>query len=415
MVSGASAPPWAKLLLPIAGTALLAFVGWRSTSIGMADWWARQNPEAALEWRPDHAEAALQAAEVAVYSDAASPVVAESSRSSIAAYPLDGRAYRLLADAPGTPPNLARALHEIAAERSPRDYLSQAWAINDALQADDYARALARLDNMMRARPEIAHHLTPVLAGIASTPEAQAALAAVLSQNPPWRDTVFPRLIDAASSGQVLGALMEDLRARPGGVTAVEQATWLNRLVRDKQYGIAYLAWIASLSSAQQQSIGNVYDGGFEFEPSGAPFDWNFQQVAGAQIEIAAVEGGSGRTSLRIAFDERATQFSHVSQTLLLAPGRYRFSGRERMADMGESRGLMWAVTCVEDGKPLLETARMSGDHDWQAFGADFDVPVLGCTAQQLALRMPPGSESSLAGAAAFDDLAIETRYGEFP
>jgi len=390
---------------------LLVLCAWRALGIGMADWWARQNPEAALQWRPDHAEAALQAAEVAVYSDARSEAVARWSRQAISSYPLDGRPYRLLADTAGMPVNLGKALHEIAAERSPRDYLSQAWVINEALRSGDFQRAVSMLDRMLRARPEIAHHLTPVLAGIASTPAAQPALAEALARNPPWREPRFGSIVEAASSGQALAPLMRELRARTGGVTPQEQAAWINRLLRDGQYGFAYLAWIESLSPEQQQRIGNVYDGGFELAPSGAAFEWHLQDVAGAQVERAWVEGGSGAASLRIVFDERSREFSHVGQMLLLAPGSYRFGGRNRMLGIDEGAGLVWRISCADTGKSIAQSPSLSGSHDWQGFGVDFVVPAQACEAQRLSLARPVVATSSVSGVAAFDDLAIEKSY----
>lgn len=401
------------LWLPIGASLLLAFIGWRAVGIGMADWWSRQNPEAAMQWRADHAEAALQAAEVAVYSDPQSDSVARWARAAIAAYPLDGRPYRLLADAAGTPANLGKGLHEIAAERSPRDYLSQAWVINAALQAGDFPRAVNMLDRMMRARPEIAHHLTSVLAGIATTPQAQPALADVLARNPPWREPRFGSIVEASSSGMALSGLMREMRARPGGVSAKEQAAWINRMIRDRQYGVAYLAWIESLAPDQQQRIGNVYDGGFELAPTGAAFDWQLGNVTGAQVDRVHVDGASGGASLRIVFDERSREFGHVAQTLLLAPGNYRLGGRERMMGIDEAAALTWALACAESGTSIGQSPNLSGTHDWRDFRSDFVVPASGCEAQRLVLRRPAIASSNVSGVAVFDDLVIERRYGQ--
>ncbi|MFT3807401.1 hypothetical protein [Arenimonas sp.] len=396
--------------LPAAICLVLVFAGWRAFGIGMADWWSRQNPEAAMQWRPDHAEAALKAAEVAVYADPKSEAVARWSRAAISAYPLDGRGYRVLADAAGTAPNLGKVLHEIAAERSPRDYMSQAWVINEALRTSDYSRAMAMLDRLLRTRPEIAHHLNPTLVSLASTPEAQPALAATLARDPPWREARFATIIGAASSGLALSPLMSALRSTPRGVSAGEQAAWINRLVADRQYGVAYLAWIESLSPEQQQYVGNIHDGGFEQVPSGSPFEWQLQDVAGAQIARARVEGGSGAESLRIVFDERSREFAHVTQVLLLAPGSYRLSGRERMLGIDERAGMNWAISCAENGQPLAQSTGFSGNHDWQAFSADFEVPAPGCEAQRIVLRRTAADPSAVSGAAMFDDLSIERR-----
>lgn len=411
MVRSSSRSGLAGVWWPAAISLLLVFAGWRAFGIGMADWWARQNPEAAMQWRSDHAEAALKAAEVANYADPKSEAVARWSRAAISAYPLDGRGYRLLAEAAGTSPSLGKALHEIAAERSPRDYLSQAWVINEALRTGDYPRAVTMLDRMMRVRPEIAHHLNPTLAGLAGTPEAQPALAEALSRDPLWREMRFTSMIGAASSGLALGPLMQELRSKPGGVHANEQAAWINRLIADRQYGVAYLAWIESLSPAQQQRIGNIYDGSFELAPSGAAFEWQFHNVTGAQVERTKIEGGDGEASLRIVFDERSREFAHVAQALLLAPGRYHVSGRDRMMGIDEGAALAWTIACAENGKPLGQSPGLSGSHEWQAFGFDFEVPAQGCEAQRIALRRPASASASVSGVAMFDDLAVERRY----
>lgn len=364
-----------------------------------------------MQWRADHADAALRAAEVAAYSEPGSGAAAAWSRAAIFAYPLDGRGYRVLADAAGTRAELGRALHEVAAQRSPRDYLSQAWVINDALRTADFARAVAMLDRMLRVRPEIAHHLTPVLAGIAGEPRAQPALADVLARNPPWRETRFGSIVGAASSGIALSGLMEELKARPGGVRAAEQAAWINRLVADRQYAVAYLAWIESLSADQQQRVDNVFDGGFEQAPTGAAFEWQLRSVPGMKVERVGLEGGSGAVSLRVVFDERSRKFSHVAQVLFLSPGAYRLSGRERMMGVDEGASLSWTIVCAATGKLIGQSPSFSGSHVWQDFVASFVVPEQGCEGQRLALQRREIVSSYVAGVAAFDDLAIERRY----
>jgi len=50
-----------KILLALV-LAVLALLAWRALSLGMADHYARSDPERALSWRSDHPEARLHPA-----------------------------------------------------------------------------------------------------------------------------------------------------------------------------------------------------------------------------------------------------------------------------------------------------------------------------------------------------------------
>src|SRR6478735_3998604 len=105
--------PWLLALLAIA----LLLVAWRVFTLGLANSFAKSNrPAAALAWRPEHAEALLKRAESRQRGGQGQQAQA-LAHAAIAAAPLDGRGYRVLAleaDKTGDQAQ-AKALHVIAA------------------------------------------------------------------------------------------------------------------------------------------------------------------------------------------------------------------------------------------------------------------------------------------------------------
>jgi hypothetical protein len=154
--------------------------------------------------------------------------------------------------------------------------------------------------------------------------------------------------------------------------------------------------------------LGNVHNGGFGFLPSGLPFDWTFEDVAGAKVSVIGRPDDNANLALRVEFNGNRVPFRHVSQMLLLRPGRYELKALGRADALENERGLWWTISCAE-GKPLRETNRISGTSGWQELKMDFVVPDEMCVAQRLELalaaRIP--IESQVSGEAWFDDIVV--------
>ena len=150
-------------------------------------------------------------------------------------------------------------------------------------------------------------------------------------------------------------------------------------------------------------------NGDFEFPISGLPFDWVFENVRGAQSDIAPA--GAGGNALRVQFHNTRVPFRHVSQLLLLPPGGYRFSGAVQSVDLRNERGVHWTLSCAGGkGELLGETERVAGTRRWTDFELEFNVPSgPDCQAQVLRLvlaaRIP--SEQKAAGQIWYDNLKI--------
>ena len=388
----------------------LAWLGWRVLSLGLADHYAQSQPERALFWRDDHPAALLRAAELAAQDPAKADVATDYAKRALRSDPLDGRPYRVLARLADARGDKARALElfQVAGRRAPRDPVAHLWLLDHHLRADNPAQALAHLDVLLRTQPELIARFEPLLVALAGAPPAHEALARVLAEAPPWRARFLATAARKAQDTDAVAPLFDAIRLQPDGLQPAELSPWLDRLVREGRVGQAYLLWASNLPPDRQQSLGNVFNGGFEHAPDPVGFDWRFGRVPGARIERLGGAGVTGKAALHLAFGHRRVPFAHVRQMLALAPGRYQLELRARADALRSERGLVWQVSCVAGGPPLGQTEPLRGQAPWHSLQMDFEVPQ-DCPGQWLVLRVPARieAEQQIGGQAWFDDLKI--------
>lgn len=403
---------WLRVGLAALAAGLL-FAGWRVLTLGMADHFAVSDPARALGWRADHPEALVREAER--LAKAAGPGSPPSKAAeamawrAVRANPLDGRGYRVLGSLAADPAR-ALELHVIAAARSPRDVPSHAWLIDHYLKAGDLPAVVAQADTLLRVEPEVTPTLLPLMVALASSPEAQPALAERLAASPPWGPGLLLHLVATVPDVNAFGPLMERLRKTPGGLRPDVLSAWVDRLTREGRWGQAYLTWVSQLPPERLQGLGNLYNGGFEWEPGQGGFDWRIGKVPGARIARMATGGMDGERALRVAFEDRRVPFAHVRQMLALPPGKYRLTARARPENLRTDRGLAWTLACATaDARPLGETQPLRGHGDWRDLSLDFEVPAQGCGGQwlTLSLRARIPAEQRVGGVAWFDNLRI--------
>jgi hypothetical protein len=307
-------------------------------------------------------------------------------------------------------PEEGAALLRIAAARSPRDVASHVLLIDHYLKRGDLPGAIGHMDTLLRVEPEVTPQLLPVMVALAGDPDGQPALAERLLASPPWGPGFLSHLIANAPDVNTFGPLMDRLRRTPGGLQSAVLAAWVDRLTREDRWGQAYLTWVSQLPPDRLQGLGNVFNGGFEWEPGQGGFDWRLGKVAGARITRTATGGMDGERALRVAFEDRRVPFAHVRQMLALPPGRYRLSGRARPENLRTDRGLAWTVLCANAAStPLGETEPLRGHGEWREFSMAFEVPAQGCGGQwlTLALRARIAPEQRVGGVAWYDSLRI--------
>ena len=398
-----------RVSLLLLALALLIAIGWRVLTLGLADHYARRDPERALALRPDHPLALVVRAEQ-LAAAGQWPAAARLARKSLLGNPLQGRAYRLLARAAQADGDStqAYALYRIAARRSPRDLPTRVWLFNHHLELGQAAAAMGDLDAILRARPQVIPVLSETIFGAATRPEMQPAFVAALKNLPPWRASVLSMVVRSAPDLDGVAGLMQRLRSGAERIDPVIAEEWIERLIRERRYQQAYVQWAATLVPQARAVIGNVFNGEFELPPSNRGFDWRIEAVAGARIDLLPAAGGKG-LSLRLAFDDQRVPFRHLSQLLLLPAARYRLDGLVRMEALRTERGLVWTLSCAEDGRVLASSEALRGTVSWQSFSLGFEIPQAACQGQWLRLQHSArvASEQRISGNIWFDALRV--------
>lgn len=309
----------------------------------------------------------------------------------------------------------ALALHREAAGRSRRAAASHAWLAAHLGAQGDVEGALGHVDVLLRGHLNLREALYPALTSLLESPRGIRALAARLADAPAWRPGVLSHLGREAATSESLVALYGALDRSASPPTTAERQPLLQRLVAEGRYRQAWLLFVGTLDAAGLAELGNLFNGGFELDSSGLPFDWQFGRVAGAVIDqVEAIDDDGERSRrLRIEFANRRVPFNHVSQLLVLDPGAYRLQGRVRLEALANDRGLQWVIHCAPaPHTELYRSERLNGTRAWGRFGDDFTVPAEGCQAQWLRLQIPAriDSERQVSGRAWFDAMSIQRR-----
>ena len=394
-------------LLAMALLALCAFAAQRIVKIAQADRWAREDPQRALRWLPDHPQALLALAHQQI-ADKKFSLAQSTARHLLAVAPLEGRAFRVLAEAAAAQGQQAEALalYRIAARRSPRDVRTRAWLIEHFLGTGDYPRALAQMDVMLRTTLHKSNIVLAAMALLAVDPAFAKQLARTLEQRPAWRQSLLSTLYNGKDS-RGANSVLSHLRAR-GGLSPTEFDEWIAWLMSNDRWGEAYSRW-ASGVARQGGSLQPIYNGGFEIPVTGRGFDWRITAIPGVSVEFEPDVGAVG-LSAHVAFRGRPVPQINLEQPLLLAPGAYRFSSRVRMDALRSDRGLEWVITCAGQTDPIANSARLEGTFAWRAIEMDVIVPPNDCQGQWLRLRnpAPSGSSQHVFGDVWLDDVKLK-------
>ena len=390
--------------------AVLAFLAWRVLGLGMADHFARSDPERALAWRSDHPEALLQSAlRHAAAKDW--PSAKAAAERALKARPIDGRPLRVLAQVAEQGGDKARALmlYRQAAKLAPRDLPTRAWLLQHALERRDAEEAATQLDALLRLQPELLQQLQPQANLLAVTPPARGALLNTLAAAPPWRAAFLAGLAKAAYPVDAIAPFFAALKHTPD-TPMTEIDPWIARLRNENRALQAYVTWVNRIPENQRQALGNVFDGGFEIAQEQQPgaFAWQTPTLAGATAYWSANRGTVGENSYVVEFEGRRTPFAHLSQTLVLPPGDWQLSWRAKGVRVDSPRGLVWQLQCDVTGAMLAESAPMMGHFEWREQTLAFSVPP-GCEGQQLVLRIPARipAETVINGTLWLDAVAI--------
>jgi hypothetical protein len=190
--------------------------------------------------------------------------------------------------------------------------------------------------------------------------------------------------------------------------TALEMKPYLDRLILMGRFEEAYQDWRA-MSLHGETPARYPYNGNFEAPLDGLPFNWVFDGVSGAEIQITAVPDRGSSYALRVEFSGARATLGNVGQLLMLAPGSYRLELAGKASDLRTERGLVWQISCAQSGTLLAETDPVRGMSPWTDLKVKFSVPSSDCRAQWLKLIIPArtASEAEIEGEAWFENFRV--------
>lgn len=376
-------------------------VAWALLGRGIALALAKTSPELALRFHAADPEALVRINE----AETDAVVKARRAREVLGLRPLDGRAYRQLAEIEQEAgrPDTAAALFRVALRYTPRDRLAQAWMADDALAREDTPEAMERLILLADMDATLWPGLFPYLRQLSLPERALSGLVVKLAADPPWRSQFLSAW--EQESPATFDAVMLALEGRNANLTAAERELWVRHLLQRQRWSAAYMAWTGGLDTDRRPSAPGVFNGGFEAAPAGY-FDWSLAPGGGNRKDLLATAGASGERALRVQFTGQPG--ASVEQILLLPPGAHAFQARTRLEGLRTEWGLVWSVRCMRDQTLLGAGPDMRDSRDWHSYGFRFDVP-LNCPTQRLTLELPGRTELErrIEGVAWFDDVAI--------
>lgn len=385
---------------------VVAWVSWMLLGRGIALALAKTSPELALRFHGSDPEALVRINE----SEADDVAKARRARLVLAQRPLDGRAYRQLAEiehAAGRT-ETAAALFLVALGNTPRDRLSQAWMADHAIARGQTMEAMERVILLMDMDATLWGGLFPYLRQLSLHEEAWSALIAKMAAEPPWRSQFLSAWEQDAPAG--FDAVMLGLEGTNASFTAAERELWVLHLVRRHRWTSAYLAWVDGLGADRRPVAPGVFNGSFEWAPAGH-FDWSLTPGGGNRKDVLATAGASGERALRVQFTGQPG--TSVEQILVLPPGAHAFQARTRLEALHSDQGLVWSVRCMNDQTLLGSGPAMRNSREWYSYGFRFEVPR-DCPAQRLSLE-PQGRsalERRIQGVAWFDEVSITAASG---
>jgi hypothetical protein len=426
-----------RFRLPILGV-LAVFLIWEVATRGLASYLAESNPGVSLRLRAGNSTAVLnlietkldeaqqQARKQSSQGDQPSSFYPHGLDATGAAQirmwaeevlrndPLNSEALRVLGQLSYgvTDKNQTRRLMQAAIRRSLRESIAVYYMMQDSYLRRDYEAALRYADVLLRTRPRVVDEVMPMLGEMAENREGSWKLKQLIATNPPWRGQFFASLpsvvTDARTPLDFLLSVKENGNDPP---SAGELRSYIDFLIKRGFYDLAYYTWLQFLPDEQLSQAGHLFNGSFEIEPSGAPFDWRFSQDTGATTKIASRPDDVAKHALFMQFGPGRADFHGVRQLLMLPPGSYMFEG-QYMLDLISPRGLQWRISCVQAREPLAESSLYNGRvPDWANFHVDFAVPSQNCPAQNLELvsAARSASEQFMTGTAWYDGLLISS------
>ena len=311
--------------------------------------------------------------------------------------PLQARGLRILAqlaDIANSEPEAWKYMHG-AVQLSLHDIVANYWLMQKSAEAKDYKSTIYYADILLRTEPRFITFVMPVISRITQEKQSIDLLKSQLINNPPWRRAFFDALPNYVTDARIPLDLLLALRKSAVPPSSSDIQPYLQFLIAHKFYDLAYYTWLQFLPPEQLRVAGLLFNGNFEFRPSGLPFDWVTSSGSGAAVEIVSTPDQTVGHALKVDFEYGRVDYHSVTELVMLAPGKYEFRAKYQGQLLGP-RGLKWRAVCADNATvPIGESTMMTGiASQWKDVDFTFSVPSTGCRAQYVRLDLDARSAS---------------------
>ena len=411
-IRGVEFPQATVSLARLVFVGLLLALGVSILRHSLGDLWSEADPALSIAIDPTQASARVAVSE-RLMADSKITDAIVGAREALRYNPLLPQALTLLARSSEQEGDIDRAaqLMSLAARVNLRDLRSQLWLLAQDLRAGRVNSALNRIDLLLRGQfPGAIEPIMPALAQILTHEPYRLGYVKLLRTNPRWREAWFVDLLRRSDDLSALTYLFAELQADEPGPTERELQVLLARLIDAGMFDEAHDIWVRSLPPDRREEADLLYNKEFRYPLTNLPFDWVIPPVSNAMVRLETQKDAS---TISVDFFGGRVKFEHLSHLLNLAPGPYRFQGRERSQNLQNERGLRWRIACVGgDAETLGTTELVSGDTPWRTFAFDFTVSAGKCAYQTLVLELPARTalETEVVGQVSYADLDLRPK-----
>jgi hypothetical protein len=405
-------PASVKRLLLIAPFVLVA--AWLSIAVSGASIMRQARPDLAMKFQPLDARARARAAELTMLRGGARGAeLQEAERLAREALQRDitlVSAWRTLGMVAAAREQTRRTteLFHFAASVSRRDLPTQLWLIEERVQQNDVAGALAHYDTALRTTSSSRDLLFPILMSAIADPTMVQPFATLMNSRPPWRHAFIERLASAPPPAEnmirFLALTRRTAAPEERDLVSASMRTFIDR-------GEAPAAWrlYTMLGGGRDAADALVRNGSFDRPNAFPPFDWQLQQETDLIAEQRPPTAAGGNARLQITAENGVGGMA-ARQLLLLRPGTYQLTAQAGRSENARPAKLYWRVSCAGADGAVLNETDLPALTDQAVSAARFVVPQ-GCTAQQLDLGVRPDLELNSV-AAWLDSVAIRPVSG---
>ena len=281
----------------------------------------------------------------------------------------------------------ASKVFNVALDLSQTETTALQRTLRDAVTAGDSAAALAKLDILFRRWPEQFQSFAPIIPYVLSLSKGYEIALSKLRESPPWRRQFLSYLNRDQATVNLAYRLQLDLNGDLSQSDPREIAGTVSALLSFKQYDLAHRLFLLTLSEADRENYGYLFNSSFEQALSGRPFDWRLWKQPGVSTSrvINATSQGE-EAALTVQFQGKPVKRVGMGQYLYLPAGKYELTIDLDAANLKAPKGLFVDITCLDPRRTVNRVDIPTGSYRDRILQSTFVLSDSSCKMLQLGM-----------------------------